>query len=148
MARKKVPAIVFNNSNFIYPNGLRVNDEDELAEKLESGDWNTGPVDAKKGTGEAKAKKAELSDSEKRAEIARLNSELGKDDKTEDLGKTDPGKAIDPGKPDTAKTDSTKKPLSHMNITELVAEAEVIKLTVDENWTKTELYNAIKKKKG
>ncbi len=45
MKRKRIPAIIFNDGDYKYPNGLKVTDEDELDIKLKSGDWNTGPVD-------------------------------------------------------------------------------------------------------
>ena len=137
--KKRVPAIVFNDGDYKYPKGLRVIDEDDLDIKLKSGEWNTGPVDKKMNP-----VKQARTDSEKRVEIQRLLDELD-----EDSLDTDPLK-IEPGKPkkESAKTESDKKHLSHMNISELIVEAGNISLKVDEDWTKTQLYEAIKKKKG
>lgn len=41
---KRVPSIIYNNSDYIYPNGLKVYDEQELDNKLANG-WDTGAVD-------------------------------------------------------------------------------------------------------
>ena len=44
----RVPAMVFNADEYAYPDGLRVETEDELDILIKSGEWNTGPVDAAK----------------------------------------------------------------------------------------------------
>jgi len=139
--KKKVPAILFNDTNFRYPKGMKVLSEDELDIRLKSGEWNTGPVDEKNSGGVEAIKTKELSQSEKRAEIARLQAELGEEDTKEE--------PADPEKPkeEPVKVELTKKPLSHMNISELIGEADAIGMKVNEEWTKTQLYEAIKKRK-
>ena len=148
MKRKRIPAIIFNDGDYKYPNGLKVTDEDELDIKLKSGDWNTGPVDRLKNP----IKKKKSAD-EKRAEIARLKAELEDSDDDTDIDEPGPAKVVKetPPKPEPEKDEKTtpgKKPLSHMNITELMKEAKDIGLTINEDWTKTQLYQAIKNKKG
>ena len=148
MKKKKVPSMVFNDGDYKYPHGLRVTDEDELDIKLKSGDWDTGPVDKLKNP----IKKKKSAD-EKRAEILRLQEELDEEPEPE------PGKKKDnpePGRENTEKPEPMKKPtkepgkksLSQMTVPELLKVAEGITLKVDEDWTRTQLYNAIKKKKG
>ena len=56
MKKKTVPCILFNESYCVYPRGRRVTDQDERDAMINSGEWNTGPVDAAK---EAPAKKAD-----------------------------------------------------------------------------------------
>ena len=96
MAKKRVPTIIFNDGAYKYPKGLRVVDEDELDTKFESGEWNTGPVDAAKN------------------------------------------KSV---------SGSAEKPLSHMNTTELAEIAGKCGITIENEWKKIDLYNAIKNHK-
>jgi hypothetical protein len=142
MKKKRIPAIIFNDGDYKYPSGLKVTDEDELDIKLKSGDWNTGPVDKLKNP----IKKKKSAD-EKRAEIKRLQAELDKSDVDVVNDDPDPPKK-EPEPVKDKKTTPGKKPLSHMNITELMKEGNDIGLTINEDWTKTQLYTAIRKKKG
>ena len=84
--KKRVPAILFNNDAYTYPKGLRIEDEAELDEKLESGKWLTGPGVP---TGEPdKPKKKPLSHmntEELVSEAIERNIELDKDWKKSDL---------------------------------------------------------------
>ena len=92
--KKRVPAMLFNNDAYTYPKGLRIEDEAELDEKLESGKWLTGP-----------------------------------------------------GVPTGELAKPKKKPPSHMNTEELVAEATELGIEIDEEWKKADLLEAIRKQK-
>ena len=131
MAKKKrLPCILFNDGDYKYPNGLHITDADDRDIKLKSGEWNTGPVDNK---GQEAPKREQPP---KKMTVSEL-IEFAKSNGMEIVGDVDGVKTGIEGTP-------KKKHLSHMNTAELVELAESLTITVDENWTKKELQDAIK----
>lgn len=149
MTKKKIPAIIFNKTDYKYPKGLKITDEDELAEKLSSKEWNTGPVDKMRPKRkDKKPVEKVLTDKEKQDLINQYSHDLGLDVSTEvdlDTDKNDTtNDDKDPVVDTTEKEGKKEKYLSHMNLPELIQKAMDIDLAIDENWNKTELMNAIR----
>ena len=147
MAKKKIPAIIFNKTNYKYPKGLRVVDENELYEKLTSGDWDTGPVDKIRPERKSKSREIKiLSNEEKQALINKYSSELGVFEEVDIIDDSkEKMKNAPPEQTEPAKKTQPEKYLSHMNLSELFKKAGEFDIKINENWTRTELMNVIRK---
>lgn len=84
--KKRVPAMVFNNGAYTYPKGLRIEDEAEYDEKLDSGKWLTGPgVPAGEPAKPKKKALSHMNTEELVAEALEMGLEIDEDWKKADL---------------------------------------------------------------
>jgi len=131
MKNKLVPCILFNKTNFLYPRGLRVVTMSDRVTKLESGDWDTGPVDALRGPSPEKVDREAALDAREKAieerEEAAANDVPRLDDKVEEVPVV-----------------SHRKSVINMTVPELTILAAEKNITIEDNWIRKDLLRAIK----
>lgn len=132
MRKSKAPCFLFNRNNYIYPNGLRVTDQDELDTKLKSGEWNTGPVD----------KKGEPTEEEKAPKVMSL-AELVEAAKSNGIEIVDENLVSENKDSENTDTIEYEKPFEEMIVSELTVVAGDKGITILDTWLKADLLKAI-----